>query len=584
MLRMLSLALALLLSGAAVPALKVSPRIHVDQVGYLPAAAKFAVIAAGAPTRFTLRRAAGDAVVLQGTLSSARVDPKSGDTTRLADFSRVRAAGEYYLEVPGLGRSYPFRIAGDVYARAFYLAMRSYYGQRCGTAVNLGPEFPGYEHAACHLTGGWHPSSGKTGPRVSYHGWHDAGDYGRYIVNSGATVGTLLWAWEMFPEKLRGINLHVPETGNGTPDILNEIRWNLDWMLTMQDSDGGVWQKQTVAAGVGFVMPETEKAPSVVVGTGSPPYKSTCATADFAASLAIASRAFGPFDRPFSQRTLAAARSAWTWAAAHPNVLFLKDPPDVAYGFYPDTSCADEMLWAAAELWRTTGDQPYRDYFLAHYQAMLPTLAVAAPEPWAMLGPMALWSYALAPRTRDALAQRQIVAATTRAADAVAARTLADPYRISMMPADYVWGSNGVAGDYSFRLLVADRLHPDPRYRAAALENLHYLLGRNAFSVSWVTQVGSNPFMHPHHRPSAADANVAPWPGLLSGGPNRNRQDPDMAKLPAGTPPMRMWLDEQPSYATNENAINWNASLVFVLAAGLPEGAQRTQAAPARAH
>src|SRR5512146_1594925 len=109
MLRMLAIATALVLPGPSQPVVKVSPQIHVDQVGYLPAAAKIAVVAAAAPTRFVLRRAAGDAVVFRGTLSPARLDPSSGDTTRLADFSRVTAPGEYYLEVPGLGRSYTFR-------------------------------------------------------------------------------------------------------------------------------------------------------------------------------------------------------------------------------------------------------------------------------------------------------------------------------------------------------------------------------------------------------------------------------------------------------------------------------------------
>ncbi len=549
----------------------VSPRIHVDQVGYLPAAAKYAVVASpGEPAPFTLRRAADDGVAFHGRLSAARVDESSGDTVRLADFSPVTAPGEYYLDVPGVGRSYAFRIARDVYQRAFYLAMRAFYGQRCGTAVDLGPEFPGYAHAVCHTTGAWHPSSGRAGPRGSYHGWHDAGDYGRYIVNSGATVGTLLWAHELFGDRVANVNLHIPESGDATPDMLDEVRWNLDWMATMQDSDGGVWQKQTLPHFSGFVMPEEEREPSVVVGTEAAPHKSTCATADFAASMAIAARTFARYDRAYSARALAAARSAWSWVGANPNVLFLRNPQGVDTGMYNDTSCADERLWAAAELWRSTGEAPYGEYFRAHYRELLPSLAAAAPEGWNARGPMALWSYALADRRRDPRIAGDIVAATTRAADAIARRTLADAYRISMTPADYVWGSNGVAAEYGVTLLVANKLHSDPAYVSAALEDLHYLLGRNAFSLSWVTQLGANPFRHPHHRPSAADPSKAPWPGLLSGGPNRNRQDAVTAKLPAGTPPARVYVDHQDSYASNEIAINWQASLVFLLGSTLP--------------
>ncbi|HEX9107882.1 MAG TPA: glycoside hydrolase family 9 protein, partial [Longimicrobiales bacterium] len=241
MAQMLVLLLAAVFAALSGP--EVSPRIHVDQVGYLPAAAKYAVVASpGEAAPFALRRAADDRVVYRGRLSPARIDESSGDTVRLADFSAVKAAGEYYVDVPGVGRSYGFRIAPDVYQRAFYLAMRAFYGQRCGSAVDLGPEFPDYKHAICHTAGAWDPSSGRTGPRGSYHGWHDAGDYGRYVVNSGATVSTLLWAYELFPDRVRSIDLHIPESGDASPDILDEVRWNLDWMLTMQDSDGGVWQ------------------------------------------------------------------------------------------------------------------------------------------------------------------------------------------------------------------------------------------------------------------------------------------------------------------------------------------------------
>ena len=115
-----------------------------------------------------------------------------------ADFSGLHKAGRYYLEIPGVGRSWDFAVEKNVYERAYYLAMRGFYGQRCGTAVDMGPEFPEYKHPACHLKGEFHPSSGASGPRNNIGGWHDAGDYGRYMVNSGVTTGTLLWTWEIY--------------------------------------------------------------------------------------------------------------------------------------------------------------------------------------------------------------------------------------------------------------------------------------------------------------------------------------------------------------------------------------------------
>jgi endoglucanase len=145
-------------------------------------------------------------------------------------------------------------------------------------------------------------------------------------------------------------------------------------------------------------------------------------------------------------------------------------------------------------------------------------------------------------------------------------RQRSNGYGNTLGPEDYIWGSNSVAANQSLLLLVADHFRPDRRMKEAALGNLHYLLGRNCFGVSWVTHVGTNPFLHPHHRPSIADNIAAPWPGLLSGGPNANPADPVAKNLPK-RPPMRMWLDDQMAYSLNEVAINWNAPLVFLLAA-----------------
>ena len=432
--------------------------------------------------------------------------------------------------------------------------------------MDLGPEFPGYTHPACHLKGSFHASSGKEGSRDNVGGWHDAGDYGRYIVNSGISTGTLLWAWEIFGRKLASIKLNIPETGNGTPDLLNEVRWNLEWMLKMQDDDGGVWHKQTSEHFPGFVMPEEDHLVSLVIGTGSAPYKSTCATADLAAVAAIAARVYEPYDKNFAAKNLRAAREAWTWTERYPNVTF-RNPPGISTGEYGDANCGDERLWAAAELWRTSAEPLYNRYFLDNYAKYLPDLRAPEPESWRVVAPMGLWAYALATRKgADARALAEIRQGALAAAREIVNRTRGNPYRISMVAKDYVWGSNGQAGNYGVQLLVTNVLSPDPAFVEIALENLHYLLGRNTFSLSWVTQVGANPYRHPHHRPSGADKNPEPWPGLLSGGPNAARQDAVLQALPPNLPPAKVYSDDQGSYASNEICINWQAMLVFILA------------------
>jgi endoglucanase len=544
--------------------------IKVDQVGYPVPATKVALVTAPSAQTFTVRRVDGDAVVFSGPVAGPIQDANSGDSVRAADFSALRVPGEYYLEMPGVGRSWNFSVGQNVYGRAYYLVMRAFYGQRCGTAVDLGGEFRGYAHRACHLAASFHPSSGRRGDVDVRGGWHDAGDYGRYLPSSGIATGTLLWSWEMFGPQLKNITLHIPESGNGTPDLLNEARWNLEWMLRMQDADGGVWQKQTGQQFAGFIAPDADLPASKIIGTGAPPYKGTCATADLAAVAAIAARTYQPFDPAFARRNLDAARRAWQWAERYPNIVF-SNPRGIATGEYGDSQCQDERLWAAAELWRTTGDSIYHRFFLANFSGYLGALASPPGGSWADLASMALWTYVLASRKdADFRVVNDIRQAMVKAASGIVQRTRESGYLSSMKARDFVWGSNGVAAHYGMQLLVTDKVAPDARYAEAALDDLHYLLGRNPFSLSWVTQLGANPVRHPHHRPSGSAPNAEPWPGLLSGGPNANRQDPVLKALP-DLPPAKLYRDDQDSYSSNEVAINWQAMLAFLLAAQLQQ-------------
>lgn len=558
-----ALSAALLACAADTP----TTAIKVDQVGYPLNGPKIALVSSPAKT-FDIREMGTSRVVYHGQIGPAGFDPATGDTVDTADFSSLRLEGKFVLEVPGVGKSWAFTVGGDVYEHTYFLAMRGFYRQRCGTAVDLGPEFPGFSHPACHLHGAFHPSSGLSGPRDNIGGWHDAGDYGRYMVNSGVATGTLLWAWEIFGPRLKQIPLAIPETGNGTPDILNEARWNLEWMLKMQDADGGAWHKQTSEHFPGFIAPDEDTLPSEVIGTGSPPYKSTCATADLAAVAAIAARVYQPFDAQFAVRALDAARRAWAWTGKYPNVTF-RNPPGITTGEYGDSNCSDERLWAAAELWRTTGEAAYHQFFLDHYAEYLSTLDSPPEGNWSSMAPMALRSYALARRKGvDPKAQAAIRDRMLLAARAIANETSANPYHVSLQTRDYVWGSNGIAAQYGMDLLIANVIAPNSDFVNAALDNLHYLLGRNTFSLSWVTQVGEHSVEHPHHRPSAV-SKQGPWPGLLAGGPNAGRQDPVLAALPRDLPPARVYADETASYASNEIAINWQAPLVFLLAGQL---------------
>jgi endoglucanase len=539
--------------------------VHFNQLGFQPSRSKIATIVNSTETAFRIRNDATGKIVFKGTLTAPISDEASGDTVRQAEFTALKKPGTYRIEI-GSALSDPFPIREDVYANALYLTMRSYYGQRCGCAVDLGS---GYRHVACHADGAYHASSGKTGKVGNHGGWHDAGDYGRYVVNSGITCGTLLWAWEMYPHTLHTLKLDIPESGKGTPDFLAEIRWNLEWMLAMQDDDGGVFHKQSSEQFCAFIMPEDDHLTSYIIGTGSAPYKNTCATADLSAVMAIAARCYRAFDANFSERCLKASRAAWTWAKANPDVEF-RNPPGVSTGGYGDKHCGDEIAWASAELWRTTGEPQYEQTFLnalpdAVPDALPKDLKIAAPG-WGDVMPMACWTYLMSERAGSAETKQRIREATLSAADELVQQSRSNGYGNTLMSHHYNWGSNSVAANQSLLLFVASRISGKRKYAECALNNLDYLVGRNCLGVSWVTQLGTRPFMHPHHRPSAADKIDKPWPGLLSGGPNARGGDKVADALPK-LPPMRMWADDERAYSLNEIAINWNAPLVFLLAA-----------------
>ena len=559
------LLLAAILLTSSIAASELPTAIHVDQVGYPPQSRKLAIVdAPDATSRFTVHRLPGGEAILHGNLGPPVEAPHAGRVVRHADFSAVTTPGRYVLRVSGVEPSFAFEIGNEPWSALLRLTLRSFYGQRCGAAVDLGPDDPSYAHPACHLTEAYHTSSGREGSRGSTGGWHDAGDYGRYVVNSGISTGTLLWAWEMFPERFRDLGLGIPESDDETPDLLDEVRWNLDWMLSMQDEDGGVWHKQTSEVFPPMVLPQDDDSISFVIGTGSEPYKSSCATASLAAAMAIAARVYEPYDPSFAKAAREAATNAWKWTAEHPDVAF-ENPPGVATGEYGDRKCQDERLWAAAEIWRTTGDPSIGQWFLDHAEDATLSIVPNEPPDWHEVAALAAWSYALSGKG-EAPVVEEIVRRSVLAADTIVERAGAHGYRIPLDEDDFEWGSNGVAANYGLQLLVTNQLHADPAYAAAARDIVHYLLGRNPLSISWVTGAGARPVMHPHHRPSAGDGNELPWPGLLAGGPNRKRQDPAMAVFPPETPPALMYLDQEESYATNEIAINWNAPLVFVLA------------------
>jgi endoglucanase len=563
------------------------PAIALNQLGFYPDAPKCAVITGLAiKDVFYIVSVVDNAPSWQGrvdTVFFGRLGPvitssNSSVTTRIADFSTVRRPGTYRVVAPNVPNSYPFTITPNALHPVVVAALKGYYYQR--SAMTLTPGYAGiWSRPAGHPDTAVliHPSAASAqrpaGTVISTPGgWYDAGDYNKYIVNSGITMGTLLDAWEDFPaffDTLR-TNIPPPTPANNQhhfPDLLNETLYNLRWMLTMQDpNDGGVYHKCTNAAFDGMVMPGVTKTPRYVV------QKSTAATLDFAAVTAQAARVLRPLDRllpGLADSCRRAAAAAWNWARQNPNILYDQDAmnktftPPITTGAYGDRHLEDEWFWAAAELLITTADTQY----LPTIRQLLGTpLSLPSWSNVAMMGDYSLLRHRgrLAKSLQPALdtVKQQLL----RMADDYINKQPTTAFHTVMgeFTKDFVWGSNSVAANQGMLLINAYLQQQNPKYLDAALANLDYLLGRNALNICFVTGLGSHSTLHPHHRPSIADGIDPPVPGLLAGGPNPGRQDHQNYPF---TEPEMAYIDQNAAYASNEIAINWNAPLVYLAGA-----------------
>lgn len=538
-----------------------TPRpVVLNQAGFPGVFAKYAFSSQPADSFMVERLPAGEKVFRGPMILWKTADPSTGHTVYRGDFSSMEETGRYRVITSHGDTSSVFLISDSVYDDVYRKALKSFYLQRCG--MSLPAAFAGvYQHTACHLSDGvFHVSTDTTGAHAATGGWHDAGDYGKYIVNAGITTGTLLLAYEMYPARFDGDDLGIPESGNGIPDILDEARFELDWFLTMQRRDGGFWFKLTRAQFEGFIMPQAD------AGTRYVYQVSSTATGNAVAVLARAARLYKDFDSAFAQTCLYAATGGWEFLSAHSGIVptgGFKNPSGTATGEYGDGDDTDERLWAAAELFETTGDSVYHaelQRFLAFRSSF------DAAMSWGYVQPLGLLTYLRSKQPAALTASRNALRLSLSAYCAnQRSRRNNSGYHVVLQPGEYVWGSNAVALNAAVLLLAGWEETGDTSFVITAADQLHYILGANGLSRSYLTGVGENPPLYPHHRPSASDGVAAPVPGLLAGGPDQYLDDDALrARFTSATPPALCYLDTLPSYASNEIAINWNAPLVFV--------------------
>jgi endoglucanase len=530
--------------------------IRLNQQGYYPTALKEFLVADHVASSFQLVDEEGT-IVAEGMLMDKGSWEASGEAVLTGDFTQVSKPGTYTLRLNTGRVTAPFEIKKGVLGPALDASIKSFYFQRASMAIEK-PYGGAWSRAAGHPDDHclFHPSSGKTGGTLnSPGGWYDAGDYGKYVVNAAISAGQMLNLLEMYPEAT-GDHMDIPESGNGIPDLLDEIRYELDWLMTMQDEDGGVFHKLTALNFAGFIMPEDYDLDRYIIGKG------TFSTLTFTAVMAQAARICAEWDPAFASAALLAAEEGWSWAMAHPEVYFM-NPEDVVTGQYGDSDSSDDFYWAAAELLISTGKSMYLDYLMEHPQPYRHQITNS-------------WMYFIRNMGFHTLLINMDKFTNERAvqmihdlkikhlalSDGILEKMDSIPYGIGLD--HFEWGSNSDVLNQAMILCIAHRLSGDHKYLDGAIRNTDYIFGKNATGFSFLTGFGSRQVMHPHHRPSGADGVEAPVPGFIVGGPNLHKQDAGEVEY-ASVHPAKCYEDVQPSYASNEVCLNWNAPAVFVM-------------------
>lgn len=512
---------------------------------------------------YTIRDYLSNSVVYSGEVKEAKHWSMSGELVQMIDFSAFETPGHYYVQI-GNSRSYPFEIKDDdLYDSLSVWTLKAFYLWRCSSPIekkystfkNISFEREiGHTDSVVYM----HLSAASEyrhveSEHIASKGWYDAGDYNKYIVNAGFSTQFFNFAYELNPQYYNNLDLNIPESHNEIPDILDELKWELDWMMSMQDpNDGGVYFKLSSLKFPKLVMPNKDKEDRYLIG------KSTSSALNFAATMAMAARLYSKYDSifdGFSEKALKAAERAYEWAQANPNIVF-RNPSDVTTGEYFDDCFDDEFFLANVYLYLATKNEDYYSKLKLNQLYDTPT--------WNNQYSMGLLELYI---NRDMLPTM-----VDRGKVEIKFKALADNiykqyfYSVGKIPLKkFEWGSNGVVATNGSILGIAYHYFKDEKYLTASAACFDYLLGRNSVDYSFVSMFGSHYPKHLNDRRSQCDDNYEPLPGYLCGGPNKDDlTDCGQSNYPSSIYPARSYLDEECSFSTNEIAINWNAPLVLL--------------------
>ncbi|MED4172232.1 glycoside hydrolase family 9 protein [Halalkalibacterium halodurans] len=534
------------------------PEIKVNQVGFRNFVEKYAYVSgfedeftADVGTPFQVRRVSDNTVAYSGELVLRKdYDIDSGERVLKAVFTDLEESGHYYITVDaeGIEPSLTFKIGNDVYQSLLVDASRYYLYQRSGMDLEepFVPDYPRADITPMDTAAPFQSDPSRT--KDVSKGWFDAGDKGKYVTAGSSAVIGMLWSYELFPDVYSDQQFNLPESGNGVPDILDENRWELEWLLNMQDEESGGFYAKVESMNNNN---DTRAIRDIRDGIGN--LRPTNDTAYAAAALAYASLVYEEFDPDFAAQSLEAAKAGWVYLEQNPDNI---KGPEHAYATDSDK---ETRLLAAATLYRVTGESKYHDYFLNNYEQS-ENVFVNPTGDWVGVYNYAFFQY-MKSENIDEDALNWYKDHFTIWLDKIIDRHQTNAWNHTLYNGNFYWGSlNQILGMANEAMIGSKLLGMyDETIHNMSLAALHYILGANPLRKSFVTGHGEDSLQTVY-----GIMNDDPRPGIPSGfmplGPNRYT-NPGMSIFPA-----KNFLDSATEWTTNEHAVGSTASLVFISA------------------
>ncbi|MCR5339687.1 MAG: glycoside hydrolase family 9 protein [Lachnospiraceae bacterium] len=552
--------------------------ILLNQIGFLPGSIKNVTFRGQAMgDRFSVIDQATGMSVFEGEQSTQFHNKGTDEECRTGDISELKKPGTYYI-LAGKEQSGVFQIKEDVYENINYDLIYMLHLQRCGCVLSK-QEAGEFAHPACHM--GKAKIYGTDEEIEVSGGWHDAGDYGRYVVPAAKTITDILLAYELDPKSLSfSMNLkdepffgmasagafcrenygeEAAKEWESLPDVLKELLYEVIWMMKMQRGDGAVYHKVTCESFCEMdEFPEEETEQLIVCPV------SNAAAACYAATMAMIYRNYVSFMPSFAKDALAAGEKAFAYVCAHPDEIGFTNPEGIHTGEYRDPNWKDEWLWAASVLYEVTGKKEYEEVV-----RKLADTQLTEGLGWEETGFYGALFYVMN-KNADQELSKQMIRKMVDYADRYASAAMEDAYGTASVSHHYIWGSNSIIANRGMLFMLLCELpqvdeEKKKLYQKAAAWQADYLLGRNGTGYCFVTGHGTLCPEHPHHRPSVKLKKA--MKGMLVGGPDDNLQDECAVENLTGKASALCYIDDEMSYSTNEITIYWNTPLVYLLIA-----------------